>query len=144
VGIAAKGIQVSYQVGDSLAPFVIDSVSPEAMKEWSVFLADPNPIHLDAEVVRAMGLGDSVINPGPINIAYMMNMVLAAFPGGTIESMESRFLNNVYGGDKAIANGEISKVEGNRIQCELSLEVEGRGVVNAGTAVWWCVILIAP
>jgi 3-hydroxybutyryl-CoA dehydratase len=125
---------MSFIVGDALAPFVIESVNAEAMKQWAVFLADPNPIHLDVEVVKAKGLGDRVINQGPINVAYMMNMLMAAFPGSKIEAMDSRFLDNVYGGDKAIASGTITAIEGNRISCEFKLDVEGRGTVNSGTA----------
>jgi 3-hydroxybutyryl-CoA dehydratase len=125
---------MSYSVGDTLPPFVIESVNPEAMKQWSVFLADPNPIHLDVEVVKAKGLGDRVINQGPINVAYMMNMLMAAFPGARIDAMDARFLDNVYGEDKAIASGTITAIEGNRISCEFTLTVEGRGTVNSGTA----------
>ncbi|AOF99665.1 MAG: hypothetical protein HEQ21_03990 [Blastomonas sp.] len=125
---------MTHAVGDALAPFVIPGVSPEAMRQWSVFLADPNPIHLDVEVVKAKGLGDRVINQGPINVAYMMNMLMTAFPGCTIETMDSRFLDNVYGGDKAIASGSITSIDGNRISCTFTLDVEGRGTVNAGTA----------
>lgn len=125
---------MSHEVGDALPPFVIESVSPDAMKQWAVFLADPNPIHLDVEVVKAKGLGDRVINQGPINVAYMMNMLMAAFPGCRIDSMDSRFLDNVYGGDKAVASGTIIAIEGNRISCEFMLNVEGRGTVNSGTA----------
>jgi 3-hydroxybutyryl-CoA dehydratase len=125
---------MSYTVGDALPPFVIEHVSPEAMKIWSVFLADPNPIHLDVEVVKAKGLGDRVINQGPINVAYMMNMLMAAFPGCRIEAMDSRFLDNVYGGDKATASGTITAIEGRRISCAFTLDVAGRGTVNSGTA----------
>jgi 3-hydroxybutyryl-CoA dehydratase len=125
---------MSYSVGDTLPPFVIESVNPQAMKQWSVFLADPNPIHLDVDVVKAKGLGDRVINQGPINVAYMMNMLMAAFPGARIDTMDARFLDNVYGEDKAIASGTITAIEGNRISCEFTLTVEGRGVVNSGTA----------
>ncbi|WP_239806658.1 MaoC family dehydratase [Croceicoccus hydrothermalis] len=120
--------------GDALPPLVIESVSPDAMRDWSVFLADPNPIHLDVEVVKAKGLGDKRINQGPINVAYMMNMLMAAFPGCRIESMDSRFLDNVYEGDRAVASGEVTAVEGNRVSCDLKLDVDGRGTVNAGTA----------
>jgi 3-hydroxybutyryl-CoA dehydratase len=125
---------MKYSVGDLLPPFVIKNVSPEAMKQWSVFLADPNPIHLDVEVVKAKGLGDRVINQGPINVAYMMNMLMAAFPGARIDSLDSRFLDNVYARDKAIASGAITAIEGNRISCEFKLDIEGRGTVNSGTA----------
>lgn len=125
---------MSYAVGDPIAPFTIDSVSAAAMQDWAVFLADPNPIHLDVEVVKAKGLGDRVINQGPINVAYMMNMLMAAFPGATIAAMDSRFLDNVYAGDRAVASGRITAVDGNRVECEFSLDIDGRGTVNAGTA----------
>jgi len=123
-----------YAIGDALPPFVIESVSPEAMKDWAVFLADPNPIHLNVEVVKAKGLGDRVINQGPINVAYMMNMLMAAFPGGRIESMDSRFLDNVFGGDRVVASGTITAVEDGRVACEFTLAADGRGPVNSGTA----------
>lgn len=125
---------MSYAVGDALPQFVIDKVSADAMKQWAVFLADPNPIHLDVEAVKAKGLGDKVINQGPANVAYMMNMLMAAFPGARIETMNSRFLDNVYAGDQVIASGTITAVEGNRIDCEIMLDVAGRGTVNACTA----------
>src|ERR1700761_1016556 len=125
---------MSYAAGDALPPFAIESVSPDAMKDWAVFLADPNPIHLDVEVVKAKGLGDKVINQGPINVAYMMNMLTAAFPGGRIEAMDSRFLDNVYAGDRVVASGRITAVDGDRVDCEFTLDADGRGTVNSGTA----------
>jgi acyl dehydratase len=125
---------MTHAVGDKLRPFVIENASPEAMKAWAVFLADTNPIHLDVEVVKAKGLGDRVINQGPMNVAFMINMLMADFPSATIKVIESRFLDNVYGGDKVTARGTITAVEGNRISCEFTLDVDGRGTVNSGTA----------
>lgn len=123
-----------FAVGDALPSFIIESVSPDGMKDWAIFLADPNPIHLDVEVVKAKGLGDRVINQGPANVAYMMNMLMAAFPGGQIMAMDSRFLDNVYAGDRVVASGSITAIEANRITCTFTLDVDGRGTVNAGTA----------
>ena len=98
---------MTYAVGDELPPFIIEAVDPEAMKQWAVFLADPNQIHLDVEFVKAKGLGDRVINQGPINVAYMMNFLINAFPQGRIATMTSRFLDNVYGGERIAAYGRI-------------------------------------
>lgn len=125
---------MSWSVGDALPPFAIASVSADAMRDWSLFLADPNPIHLDVEVVKAKGLGDKRINQGPINVAYMMNMLMAAVPGCRIETMDSRFLDNVYEGDHLTASGTVTAIDGNRIACEFTLDVAGRGTVNSGTA----------
>jgi acyl dehydratase len=131
---------MTYAVGDALPEFTIPAVDPAAMKQWAVFLADPNPIHLNVDVVRAKGLGDRVINQGPANVAYLINMLMAAFPGGRIEAMDTRFLDNVYAGDKVTARGTVTAVEDTRVSCEFTLDVEGRGPVNSGTAT----ILIRP
>lgn len=113
--------------GTALSPFIIDSVSPEAMKEWAVFLADPNPIHLDPEAVKALGLGDRVINQGPANLAYVINLLMQNFPGWQIAKLETRFNGNVLAGDRAIAGGEITEAEETSITCDAWLEIEGRG-----------------
>jgi 3-hydroxybutyryl-CoA dehydratase len=125
---------MSFSIGDALPDFVIPSVSPDAMRAWSVFLADPNPIHLNVEAVKAQGLGDKRINQGPANVAYMMNLLMGAFPGCTINSMDSRFLDNVYEGDRVTASGTVTAVDGNRVSCDILLSAEGRGVVNSATA----------
>lgn len=126
------------QVGDQLKPFRIEAVSTEAMKDWAVFLRDPNPIHLDVDVVKAKGLGDRVINQGPINVAYVMNMLQQAFPGGVIEKMQSRFVDNVFGNEAVETYGTVTEVteaaDGMRVTCEVGLKADERDVVIAGTA----------
>lgn len=121
-------------VGQDLPPFVVEAVDTEAMKQWAVFLADANPIHLDVEAVKAMGLGDRVINQGPINVAYMMNLLIKAFPGGRIEAMTTRFIDNVYGGERIVANGRIEAIDGNRITCAITLDSTDRGAVCSASA----------
>jgi acyl dehydratase len=126
-------------VGDTLTPFRIESVSPDAMKDWAKFLHDPNPIHLDVEVVKAKGLGDKRINQGPANVAYIMNMLMNAFPGGQIVAMESRFVDNVWEDDTVETLGKITDVEDTgdywRVTCETGLKAEGRDFVITGKAV---------
>jgi 3-hydroxybutyryl-CoA dehydratase len=126
---------MTLSAGTDLPVFTIESVSPDAMKDWAVFLADPNPIHLDVEVVKAKGLGDRVINQGPANVAYMINMLLAAFPGGRLTAMESRFTDNVYAGDRLTAGGTITAIDANEAQCDTWLRADGRDIVISGTAV---------
>jgi acyl dehydratase len=86
-------------IGDTLPPFRIPAVDPEAMKTWAVALHDPNAIHLDRAAVAAKGLGDRLINQGPANLAYVINMLRAAFPGGAIRSLDVRYVDNVFEGD---------------------------------------------
>ncbi|OYY72850.1 MaoC family dehydratase [Sphingomonas sp. 28-63-12] len=120
-------------VGDALPPFVIDSVSAAAMQDWAVFLTDPNPIHLDVDAVKAMGLGDRLINQGPANVAYIANMVIAAFPGARIDSMNNRFVDNAYAGDRLVASGTITAIAGNLVTCETLLIADDTRTVITGS-----------
>ena len=126
-------------VGDTLKPFRIASVSPEGMKAWAKFLHDPNPIHLDPAVVKAKGLGDRVINQGPANLAYLINMLQGAVPNGLIESLEVRYVDNVFGGEAVEAGGTVKDVSDDgskrRVSCEVWLRAEARGAVLTGTAI---------
>jgi acyl dehydratase len=126
-------------VGDTLKPFRIASVSPEGMKAWAKFLHDPNPIHLDPAVVKAKGFGDRVINQGPANLAYLINMLQGAVPNGLIESLEVRYVDNVFGGEAVEAGGTVKDVSEDgskrRVSCEVWLRADARGAVLTGTAV---------
>lgn len=123
------------RVGDALAPFGL-VVDPAAMRVWADALRDPNPIHLDADAVRAQGLGDRVINQGPANAAYLINLLQRAFPDGVIEALEFRFLDNVYGGEAVEATGTVVAVADDpaRVTCELLLSATDRRQVVSGQA----------
>lgn len=122
-------------VGDELAPFRIASVDPEAMKVWAVALHDPNPIHLDRAMVAAKGLGDRVINQGPANLAYVINMLRAALPGAEIRSLDVRYIDNVFEGDDVTAGGTLISVDGAAFTCDVWLKAAARDLVIKGVAV---------
>ena len=113
--------------------YVIESVSPEHMKTLAVALEDPNPIHLDPAEVERLGMGTKVINQGPANCSYIVNMLREAYPQGTITHLEFRLLGNVFGGDRAVAGGEVVS-EGETIELNVWLDVDGRGRVVDGSA----------
>ena len=87
-------------------------------------LHDPNPIHLDPAAAAAAGLGDRVINQGPANLGYIVNMLNAALPDHRIERLVSRYLANVRGGDVVTAGGTVSAIEADRVTCEAWLKAE--------------------
>lgn len=126
-------------VGNELKPFRIEFVDPEWMKTWAVALHDPNPIHIDPAAVKAKGLGDRVINQGPANLAYMINMLKRAIPGCTIESLDVRYVDNVFGGDAVEAAGTVTEIsndaKGQKITCDIWLKADARDLVIKGVAV---------
>ena len=118
-----------------MGPVKIDEISMQTIREWSGFLADPNPIHLDPAAVAAIGLGNQVISQGPLNLAIVMNLLTSSLGKARIEQMESRFVGNVFAAEPLIAQGRISAVENDRVTCEATLEAEGRGPVITCTAI---------
>jgi acyl dehydratase len=120
--------------GDALGPLVIDSVSAERMKTLAVVLDDPNPIHLDPEAVRALGMGDRVVNQGPANFAWVLDMLRAAAPGAEIRDLRVRLLANVFAGDRVIAAGRVEARDGDALSCSVWLDVEGGARALDGTA----------
>lgn len=94
------------------------------MASLAVILRDPNPIHLDPKAAAAAGLGDQVINQGPANLAYIMNMLQAALPDHRLAEIESRYLGNVRGADVVEAGGTVIGVSGDDIVCDSWLKLD--------------------
>jgi len=124
-------------VGSTLAPLRIVRIDASSMKLWSMLLHDPNPIHLDRDAVRAMGLGDRLINQGPANLACIISMLLKALPGARLESLDVRYVDNAFEGDAVEASGAVREImpgPPSRIVCEVLLQAIGRGPVIQGSA----------
>ena len=122
--------------GSALPEFVVSSVDAARMKLVSALMRDPNPIHFDPEEAQRLGFGQRTVNQGPLNIAYVLNM-LAAAAGGTenIKSLKLRLTGNAFAGDRLMAGGRIVSVENGRAACEVWLEREGHGRIAEGAAV---------
>jgi acyl dehydratase len=100
------------EIGQELPPLVIDSVDAEKMKLMAALLHDPNPIHFDVDRVRELGMGDRVVNQGPSNMSYLLNMV-TRWTGSiaALRSAEIRFLGNVFAGDRVECTGRVTGVD---------------------------------
>jgi acyl dehydratase len=127
----------SIAVGTELPGFTVDAVDPEKMKLMAALLRDPNPIHIDAGSVAALGLGERVINQGPSNLSYVLTMV-TRWAGGVsaLRDVRMRFLGNVFGGDRVECAGTVTAVDPvtGRAELDVRATVEGRTVLQ-GTVV---------
>lgn len=108
--------------GDALPSRTL-TVRPAAMAVLAEVLHDPNPIHLYPAAAEAAGLGPRVINQGPANLAYIIDMLAQAFPGHRLLSLESRYLANVCGGDEVEAGGQVTAAEGDTVRCDAWLKI---------------------
>lgn len=121
----------------------VAEVDAEKMKTTAALLRDPTPIHWDAAALSELGMGDRVINQGPLNMAYVMNM-LAGFAGGhdRVRRLRVRFRGNVRAGDRLRAGGVVTAVGTHHAErggetlcdCDIELRVVDGDPVLTGTA----------
>ncbi|MEE4452774.1 MaoC family dehydratase [Novosphingobium resinovorum] len=88
-----------------MSEWTLDGVPAEAMALWCAALGDDNAIHLDPAAAEALGFGPRTVNPGPTNLAYLLNMAMEAAPGRQVRSVEAALLGNVLAGDTVVARG---------------------------------------
>ena len=117
---------------DEIPPFMHEVKRDDVLRVADI-LRDPNPIHFDEAAARAAGLAHP-INQGPANLAYAVNMMMAAFPGAQLLEIDSRYLANVPVGDRVSARGTITSREAGIVTLEFRV-VNGAGKdAVAGTA----------
>jgi acyl dehydratase len=128
-------------VGTRIPPRVVERVGIAEMKTMAALLQDPNPIHWDPAATRALGMGERVVNQGPINISYVMN-ALVSWVGNDpsrLRAITMRFMANVFEGDRVEAGGTVTgvrDVNGERLaDCDVWLDVSGGSRALGGTAV---------
>jgi len=125
-------------VGDTIAPWTMERVDPARMRTMAAILRDPYPVHWDRHANARLGLDGRVINQGPLNLSYIVNM-LHAWAGPTcVRRLTVSFARPVLDEDRVTATGtvvSVADVDGERqATCQVRLE-RGDEVVVTGTAV---------
>lgn len=125
--------------GTELPPWAMARVDPQRMKTMAAILRDPYEIHWDPAATASIGLGERVVNQGPLNLSYVANMLMAWQQSDAVRRLRVRFTTPVFGGDEVIARGRViaSETVGGepRAVCDVGLwrgdeqVVEGRAVV---------------
>lgn len=123
--------------GATIPPLVVSDVGVDRMKTMAALLRDPYPVHWDPDALRAAGLGDRPINQGPLNVSYVMNMLMA-FAGETaLRRLDVSFHGIVRDGDTVEAGGTVDEtieVDGEtRRRCSVWLDRDDTRLLS-GTA----------
>ena len=125
-------------VGTPLPPWSHGPVDPEKMKIFAAIARDPNPIHWDRAAVAERGLGDRLINQGPTNLGYLVNMLLAWTGPESLRDLRVRFTSNVFDGDMVVAAGVVTVIreaDGEHLaDCEVWLDRGDGTRAISGTA----------
>lgn len=132
------GSPVTIRIGDRIPSWAVESVDPARMRTMAAILRDPYPVHWDRSANEAMGLAGRVINQGPLNLAYIVNMLLHWAGPECIRRLTVSFSRPVLDGDHVVAEGRVRALEvlgqESVARCDVWLERNGEHVVD-GTAV---------
>ena len=103
---------MSVVVGMPLPEWTLEAVDPAPMKVYAALARDPNPIHWDRSEVAARGLGDRLVNQGPLSLGYVINMLIAWAGPAALRALSARFTAPVLDGDRVTAGGIVTAVRG--------------------------------
>ena len=109
-------------VGDVLPEWEMSDVRPERMQTMAALLRDPNPVHWDRASTHSRGLDGRLVNQGPINVGYLANMLMAWQGPDCIRRLRTRFPDRVLDGDRVVARGIVTAVNGDVVICDIWLE----------------------
>lgn len=98
------------RVGDAIPPWTMENVTPERMKTVAAILRDPTPIHWDREATKALGLDGKLLNQSPVNLGYVINMLIAWAGPTCIRRLRTEFPLPVFDGDRVTAGGTVTQL----------------------------------
>ena len=126
------------ETGTEIPAWTMDHVDPARMKTMAAILRDPYSVHWDRAGNEALGLQGRVINQGPLNLGYIVNMLLAWAGPSSIRRLTVSFGRPVLDGDRVIAGGRVDSIQDadgeRRATCTVWLKRDDETVVG-GTAV---------
>ncbi len=120
--------------GDVIPSFTWE-VTRAQINAYAQASGDRNPIHLDDDVARSVGL-PGVIAHGMLGMAQLANAVVA-FAGDHrgLRRIRCRFAGMVFPGDTVTFGGVVSKLEGGVATLELKAENQrGERVLSRASA----------
>ncbi len=123
------------KVGDALPEKSGPDITKDRIRAVMDAMDDVNPVHIDEELVKRMGLR-GLVNQGPSNLSYIVNM-LVAWTGDPdcVQRLKVRFHNLVVPGDQTVAGGTVTAVHDNGIaDCDVWLRLTDGTTMLAGMA----------
>lgn len=128
------------EVGTELAEYPVGDIDRDRLIAVMKVMGDTNPIHADEDLARRLGLR-GLVNQGPANLAYVVNMIMAGLDvaPSQVKCLDFRFHDNVVPGDRLTARGTVTAVRptdaGTEIDCSFRLDKADDSPRLTGTAV---------
>lgn len=102
----------SSTVGQELSALVKPPITQEQLRQYADASGDHNPIHLDPEAARRVGL-DGVIAHGMLSMAFLgqfVNQQIVGEPGARVERLKVRYVGMVRLGDTLTCKGKVAQI----------------------------------
>src|SRR5215831_10244646 len=133
--------------GQQLTPLVKPPITQEQLRRYAEASGDYNPIHLDEQAARRVGL-DSVIAHGMLSMAFLgqfVNQQLTGIPGARITQLKVRFMNMVRLGDTLTCHGVVTAQTANNDQSQsITLECWAQNQKGEKVTAGEAVLIIPP
>src|ERR1700680_1178101 len=111
-------------IGQELPSLVKPPITQEQLRRYAAASVDFNPIHLDEEAARRVGL-DSVIAHGMLSMAFLgqyISLPIATDPHAYIASLKVRYIAMVRLGDTLTCSGVVKKTATGDGQTTVTIE----------------------
>ena len=96
----------SLKVGDEIPVLKIPPVSRHTLALYCGASGDHNPIHVDMDYAKSVGL-DDVIAHGMLSAGYLARMITDWVPQSAIKSINNRFTAMTHIGDSVTCTGKV-------------------------------------
>lgn len=98
-------------VGQALSPLVKPPIEQEQLRRYAAASGDYNPIHLDSEAARRVGL-EGIIAHGMLSMAFLgqfVNQQITNDQGARVAELKVRYVGMVKPGDVITCVGSVKK-----------------------------------
>ena len=130
---------MNIEVGNEIPSLDIPSVDAQKMKTMAALLRDPYPIHWDVDGNEKMGIKGKVVNQGPLNLSYVINMLMNWQGQDCIRRLTVRFTGWVLGGDILSTHGKVVSIDDSADEllatCDIWLERDGERLLEGEAVV---------
>lgn len=126
--------RIALAVGDTL-PVVSKLITQEQLHRYADASGDHNPLHIDPEFAGKTPFGGTIAH-GMLVLAFVSEMLTAAFGRAWLESgrLKIRFRAPAKPGDEVNVLGNVVKMNGSRIICEIECKSGAGEVLVSGEA----------
>ncbi|MGA3114783.1 MAG: MaoC/PaaZ C-terminal domain-containing protein [Syntrophobacteraceae bacterium] len=120
------------EVGDVMPVLVKAPIDKVQLVKYAGASGDFNPLHLDPDVGKAVGLGGTIAH-GMLIMGFVGQAMTNGIPKKYIKKFGVRFAGMTRPGDVVTVTGVVKEKSGNRIVCDLEAKNQNGTLLIGGS-----------